>query len=151
MLQGHALGLFDDRRTWILLSHHGSSHTVLENLDILLHSEVLIADRVSQATFLLLEVYKRKSRDKLMKTVIGDWRHKRGVRLTAATVRFSRRQNLQKSILKAAMVVSRVITLVMLELSLTGGQTPSPCRKAICLPPLSNFVLQHYKYQHGGL
>jgi hypothetical protein len=104
-LQAHVLDLFDERRRWILLCNVTRAQGVLEDLNVLIHSNVMVADRVSEGSVLLLELYKRRSHETLMKTVIGDWDQKRGVRLTSSPITFSRRANLQKSILKAVMVV----------------------------------------------
>jgi hypothetical protein len=104
-LQAHVLDLFDERRRWILLGNVTRAQGVLEDLSVLIHSNVVVADRVSEGSVLLLELYKRRSHETLMKTVIGDWDQKRGVRLTSSPITFPRRANLQKSILKAVMVV----------------------------------------------
>jgi len=78
----------------------------LENLNILLDSDVTIARRVSEKTVLLLEVYKRRALEGLVKKRIGDWSEERGVRLTTSPLISSRRLNLHKTIIKAVMVVS---------------------------------------------
>jgi hypothetical protein len=104
-LQAHVLNLFDDRRRWILLGNETRAQAMLQDLNILLYSDVVVADRVSDGTVLLLELYKRRSHENLIKTVIGDWGQRRGVRLTSSLPTFSRRADLQKSILKAVMVV----------------------------------------------
>jgi hypothetical protein len=99
--------MFDDRRKWILLGNETRAEAVLEDLNILLYSDVLVAHRVSEETILLLELYKRISHETLIKRVIGDWNQTSGVRLTSSPIIFSRRADLKKSILKAVMVVSK--------------------------------------------
>jgi hypothetical protein len=79
---------------------------ILGSLNILLDSDVTIGRRVSENTFILLEVYRRGASEGLVKKRIGDWRKKRGVRLTASPVISVRRFNLHKTLLKAVMVVS---------------------------------------------
>ena len=78
----------------------------LENLNILLDSDVTIARRVSEKTFLLLEVYKRRALEGLVKKRIGDWSEGLGVRLVTSPLVSARRLNLHKTVIKAVMVVS---------------------------------------------
>jgi hypothetical protein len=78
----------------------------LEKLNILVDSDVTIARRVSEKTFLLLEVYKRGAIESLVKKSIGDWSEGRGVRLTTSPVISVRRLNLHKTLIKAVTVVS---------------------------------------------
>jgi hypothetical protein len=77
----------------------------LENLNILLDSDVTIARRVSEKTFQLLEVYKPRALDGLVKKRIGDWSEGRGVRLMTSPLISVRRLNLHKALIKAVMVV----------------------------------------------
>ena len=79
---------------------------LLENLNIPLDSDVTIARRVSAKTFLLLEVYKRRAIEGLVKKRIGDWSEGRGVRLTTSPVISARRFNLHKTLIEAVRVVS---------------------------------------------
>lgn len=79
---------------------------ILGRLNILLDSDVTIGRRVSENTFLLLEVYRRGASEGLVKKEIGGWCKGRGVRLTASPVISVRRINLHKALLKAVMVVS---------------------------------------------
>jgi hypothetical protein len=79
---------------------------ILGRLNILLDSDVTIGRRVSENTFLLLEVYRRGALEGLVKKKIGDWCKGHGVRLTASPVISVRRINLHKTLLKAVMVVS---------------------------------------------
>lgn len=69
-------------------------------------SDVTIARRVSEKTFLLLEVYKRSALEGLVKKMIGDWSEGRGVRLTTSPMISARRFNLHKTLIKAVTVVS---------------------------------------------
>jgi hypothetical protein len=88
---------------------------ILGRLNILLDSDVTIGRRVSENTFLLLEVYRRGTSEGLVKKSIGDWRKGRGVRLTTSPAISVRRINLHKTLLKAVMVVSNhTITAVRL-------------------------------------
>jgi hypothetical protein len=80
--------------------------TFLEQLNILLDSDVTIARRVSEKTFLLLEVYKRRALEGLVKKRIGVWSEGNGVQLMTSPVMSARRLNLHKTLLKAVMVVS---------------------------------------------
>lgn len=91
-----------------MLGNQTRTQDVLEDLNILLYSDVVVAERVSDGTVLLVEMYKRRSYETLIKTVIGDWSQGRGVRLTSSPVKFSRRADLQKSVLKAVMVVRHI-------------------------------------------
>ncbi|XP_021928351.1 glutamate receptor ionotropic, delta-2-like [Zootermopsis nevadensis] len=113
--KAHVLNLFDERRRWILLGNQTRTQDVLEDLNILLYSDVVVAERVSDGTVLLVEMYKRRSYETLIKTVIGDWSQGRGVRLTSSPVKFSRRADLQKSVLQAVMVVTNNNSLLHLK------------------------------------
>lgn len=79
---------------------------ILGRLNILLDSDITIGRRVSENTFLLLEVYRRGASEALVKKEIGGWCRGCGVRLTASPVISLRRINLHKTLLKAVMVVS---------------------------------------------
>jgi hypothetical protein len=97
-----------------LLGNATVAQSALAGLRVLLDSDVIAAERDSAGTFLLVELYRRTPQDTIIKKVIGDWRQRRGVRLTSSTITFSRRTNLQKSTIKAVMVVIRV-NLVLLH------------------------------------
>jgi hypothetical protein len=96
-----------------LLGNATGAQSALANLSVLLDSDVITADRDSTETFLLVELYRRTPQYTIIKRVIGEWRQQLGVRLTSSTITFSRRTNLQKSTLKAVMVVSRTNLVVL--------------------------------------
>jgi len=104
-MQADVLTLFDARSRWILLGNATRGHSLLAELRILLDSDVLVADRVSERSFILLEMYRRRHNDTIIKTVIGEWDQQYGLRMTASPVLSSRRTNFHRSILKAVMVV----------------------------------------------
>jgi hypothetical protein len=79
---------------------------ILEQLDIMLDSDVTIGRCVSEKTFLLLEVYRRSASEGLVKKQIGKWHERHGVQVTTSPIISARRMNLQKTLLKAVMVVS---------------------------------------------
>jgi hypothetical protein len=81
-------------------------YAFLEHLNILLDSDVTIARRVSEKSFLLLEVYKRRALEGLVKKTIGNWSEGNGVQLMTSPVISARRFNLHKTLLNAVMVVS---------------------------------------------
>jgi hypothetical protein len=105
-IKADALNLFGARSRWILLGNATGAQSALADLSVLLDSDVIAADRDATGAFLLVELYRRTPQDTIIKRVIGDWRQRLGVRLTSSTITFSRRTNLQKSTLKAVMVVS---------------------------------------------
>jgi hypothetical protein len=96
-----------------LLGNVTGAQSALADLSVLLDSDLIAADRESTAAFLLVELYRRTPQDTLIKRVIGDWRQQLGVRLTSSAITYSRRTNLQKSTLKAVMVVSRMNLVVL--------------------------------------
>jgi hypothetical protein len=103
-LQADVLTLFDARSRWILLGNAARGYSLLAELRILLDSDVLTAGRVSERSFMLLEMYRRHN-DTIIKTVIGEWGHQYGLWMTASPVLSSRRTNFHRSVLKAVMVV----------------------------------------------
>ena len=106
-MQADVLTLFDARRRWILLGNATTGHSLLAELRILLDSDVLVADRVSEHSFILLEMYRRRTHDTIITRVTGEWGQQSGLRMTASPVTSSRRANFHRSVLKAVMVVSK--------------------------------------------
>jgi len=104
-MQADVLTMFDARNRWILLGNATRGHPLLAELRILLDSDVLLADRVSERSFIVLEMHRRRHNDTIIKTVIGEWVQQYGLRLTASPVLSSRRTNFHRSVLKAVMVV----------------------------------------------
>jgi hypothetical protein len=90
-----------------LLGNATIAQAALADLRVPLDSDVIAAERDSGRAFLLVELYRRTSHDAIVKRVIGEWRHQRGVRLISSPITFSRRTNLHKSTIKAVIVVSR--------------------------------------------
>lgn len=101
------LTLFDARKRWILLGNATIGHSLLAELTILLDSDVVAAEQVSERSFTLLELYRRRPHDAIIQTVIGEWDQQSGLRLIASPISFSRRTNLHRSVLRAVMVVSK--------------------------------------------
>lgn len=85
--------------------------SILEHLNILLDSDVIIGKRVSEKVFLLLEVYKRRASGGLVKKIIGEWSEGHGLRVTTSAVVAVRRMNLHKALIRAVMVVSAVVRI----------------------------------------
>jgi hypothetical protein len=106
-MQADVLTLFDARSRWILLGNATRGHSLLAELEILLDSDVLVADRVSERSFILLEMYRRRYKDAIIQTAIGEWSQQYVLRMTATSVVSSRRTNLHRSVLKAVKVVRR--------------------------------------------
>lgn len=119
-VQADVLTLFDARSRWILLGNATRGHSLLAELRILLDSDVLVADRVSERSFVLLEMYRRRLKDTIIKTVIGEWDQHYGLRMTASPVLSSRRTNFHRSVFKAAMVVRQSVSSVQL-ICTSGG------------------------------
>lgn len=103
-MQADVLTLFDARSRWILLGNATREHSLIAELRILLDSDVLVAERVSERSFILLEMYRRRHKDTIIKTVTGEWGQQYGFRMTASPVLSSRRMNFHRSVLKAVMV-----------------------------------------------
>jgi hypothetical protein len=97
--------LFDARNRWILIGNAARGHSLLAELRILSDSDVLLADRVSERSFILLEMYSRRHNDTIIKTVTGEWVQQYELRLTSSAVVSSLRTNFHRSVLKAVMVV----------------------------------------------
>lgn len=83
--------------------------SILEHLNILLDSNIIIGRSVSEKAFLLLEVYKRRASDGPVKKRIGNWSEGRGLRMTTSPVVAARRMNLHKALIRAVMVVSTIV------------------------------------------
>ncbi|XP_033608442.1 ionotropic receptor 75a [Cryptotermes secundus] len=115
LYEAGVLKLFGARSRWILLGNVTSAQSALADLGVLLDSDVIAAERGSTGAFLLVELYRRTPQDTIIKRVIGDWRPQLGVRLTSSTITFTRRTNLQKSTLKAVMVVTNNDSLLHLS------------------------------------
>ncbi|XP_069698811.1 uncharacterized protein [Periplaneta americana] len=79
---------------------------VLQQLNVHPASDVTVGKQLCGGKFVLVEAYKHAPQDQLVQTVVGEWGPARGVRATAALVRFTRRTNLQRALLRAAMVVT---------------------------------------------
>jgi hypothetical protein len=73
-------------------------------------------------------VYKRGALDGLVKKKIGDWSEGRGVRLTTSPLISPRRLNLDKSLIKAVMVVS-LYKYFVLQLQSTSFQNKTAIQK----------------------
>jgi hypothetical protein len=102
------LDLFRAKFRWLLLEDSKLPNTeeVLQGLDLLLDSDVVVGRRISETSFRLLEVYKRGPREGLIWGVTGIWQaDTAGVRPTSSRILSVRRTNIQKSVLKAVMVV----------------------------------------------
>lgn len=91
------------------LTEHPES--ILEQLNVLLDSDVMIGRRVSEKDFLLLEVYRRRASECLVQKKIGEWTAGRGLRVATSGVAAARRMNLQKALIRAVMVVSAAVTV----------------------------------------
>ncbi|KDR13328.1 hypothetical protein L798_12953 [Zootermopsis nevadensis] len=89
--------------------------SILEHLNILLDSDVIIGKRVSEKVFLLLEVYKPRASGGLVKKIIGEWSEGHGLRVTTSAVVAVRRMNLHKALIRAVMVVTDNGTLNHLD------------------------------------
>jgi hypothetical protein len=119
------LDLFRAKFRWLLLEDSKLPDTeVLQGLDLLLDSDVMVGRRISETSFRLLEVYKRGPNEDLIWGVTGIWQaDTTGVQPTSSRILSVRRTNIQKSVLKAVMVVRpfryyRVLKKVK----------PTPCR-----------------------
>jgi hypothetical protein len=112
--QANALDLFRPHFRWLLLedSWLRSSEEVLQNLNMLVNSNVIIGRRVSETRFTVMEVYKRGPQEGLIRTVTGVWTAETQVfEPTSSPIVSVRRMNIQKSVIKAVMVVRRIINI----------------------------------------
>jgi hypothetical protein len=101
--QANAVGLFRAHFRWLLLE---DPEEVLQSLNVPLDSDVTVGRRVSEGRFSVMEVYKRGPNEDLVRRVTGVWQaDAQGVQPTLSPILSVRRMNLQKSLLKAVMVV----------------------------------------------
>jgi hypothetical protein len=103
------MGLFGAHFRWLLLeaSWLRSSEEALHSLNLLLNSDLMIGRRVSGTGFSVTEVYKRGPNEDLIRRLMGVWQtDAQGVESTLSPIVSVRRMNIQKSVLKAVMVVS---------------------------------------------
>lgn len=112
--QANALDLFRAHFRWLLLedSWLQSSEQVLQSLNVLVDSDVMVGRRVSETRFSVMEVYKRGPHDGLIRSVTGVWKAEvQHFEPTSSPIVSVRRMNIQKSVLKAVMVVRTVINI----------------------------------------
>jgi hypothetical protein len=114
--QANAMGLFGAHFRWLLIeaSWLRSSEKALQSLNLLLNSDVMIGRRLSDTGFSVTEVYKREPNEDLIRRLMGVWQtDAKGVESTLSPIVSVRRMNIQKSILKAVMVVSIFLNFLL--------------------------------------
>jgi hypothetical protein len=110
------MGLFGANFRWLLLeaSRRRSSERLLQSVHVLADSDVMVALRVSDTSFRVMEVYKRGPNEDSIRRAIGVWqKDARGVDPCSSPIVSVRRMNIQKSVLKAVMVVRIFLDILL--------------------------------------
>jgi hypothetical protein len=78
----------------------------------MVNSDVIVGRRVSETRFSVMEVYKRRPHEGLIWSVTGIWQaYAQSIEPISSPIVSVRRMNMQKSVLKAVMVVCTVLNI----------------------------------------